>query len=347
MRGVEEVDKGNDRRANPDIKAASLEGQLLSGDARSRVNRWRQLRRRGPRPTRRDKILSGLDLARMAGLEIGPLDRPLVRKSDGDVLYVDHADAAYLRDRHKNNPQVNIDNIVEIDGFWGEKTLAEAIGPEKKLDYVVASHVVEHVPDLISWLQETYAVLKPDGSLRLAVPDKRFTFDYDRDPSKPCDVLDAYIRKARAPLPRMVLDFCLAARHVDAAQAWQGPLDQSKIERFFTDPSALSLAKEALETGAYHDVHCWVFTPISFAQLMFKLGELALLSFRCQDITNTKKKHDEFYVIMSPESQQDKVIETWRQASNFLAASSSGNRLISRISRALSGIIGGVNMCMR
>jgi SAM-dependent methyltransferase len=336
MRARETFSEERYLQANPDVKAAVEAGKLPSGWAHYQAFGRREGRPLRSRPTRRERMLSGLDLPRMSGLEIGPLDKPLVRKSEGNVLYVDHVDAAYLRDRHKNNPKVNTDNIVEIDGIWGEKTLAEAIGTENKLDYVVASHVVEHVPDLISWLQEIHAVLKPEGSLRLAVPDKRYTFDYDRDPSKLCDALDAYIRKARAPLPRMILDFFLAARRVDLKEAWKGPLDVSKLERHQTDENALKMARLALETGSYHDVHCWVFTPVSFARLMVKLGELELLSFGCQDMTTTLENQLEFYVIMSPEPSRQRVVETWKRASDLLARSPPATGFLSHINRAWS-----------
>ena len=46
---------------------------------------------------RREKVLHGLDLKRSVGLEIGPLANPMVRKSDGTVLYVDYVDAPALR----------------------------------------------------------------------------------------------------------------------------------------------------------------------------------------------------------------------------------------------------------
>ncbi len=44
-------------------------------------------------------------------------------------------------------------------------------------DLLVASHVIEHVPDLITWLREIASVLKPTGQARLAIPDRRYTFD--------------------------------------------------------------------------------------------------------------------------------------------------------------------------
>jgi predicted SAM-dependent methyltransferase len=35
---------------------------------------------------------------------------------------------------------------------------------------VIASHVIEHTPDLVTWLAEIRAILQPNGTLRLAIP---------------------------------------------------------------------------------------------------------------------------------------------------------------------------------
>ena len=43
------------------------------------------------------------------------------------------------------------------------------------LDYVVASHVLEHVANPIAALAECYRVIRPGGILYLVVPDRRAT----------------------------------------------------------------------------------------------------------------------------------------------------------------------------
>ena len=113
---------------------------------------------------RRAKILEGLDIARSRGVEIGPLHAPLVANSDGEVIYVDHADAEALRAKYARDPIVgDVSKIVDVDAIWGERSLAERLGERVPVDYVIASHVLEHVPDLISWLQEVRSVLAPTG----------------------------------------------------------------------------------------------------------------------------------------------------------------------------------------
>src|SRR5258708_2223917 len=110
----------------------------------------------------RKKLLHGLDVSKLVGVEIGALDKPYVRREDGEVLYVDYTDRDTLVQKYKDDPHVNVGNIVHVDAIWGHNTLAGAVR-DRKVDYVVASHVIEHVPDLITWLSELRSILKETG----------------------------------------------------------------------------------------------------------------------------------------------------------------------------------------
>lgn len=48
------------------------------------------------------------------------------------------------------------------------------------LDFLIASHVLEHLPYPLKALRAWYDALAPGGVLLLKVPDKRFTFDVKR-----------------------------------------------------------------------------------------------------------------------------------------------------------------------
>ena len=62
---------------------------------------------------RRSRILAGIEVARERGLEIGPLDRAVVRKSDGPVEYVDYTDTESLRARVSAG--VDPSQVPEVD----------------------------------------------------------------------------------------------------------------------------------------------------------------------------------------------------------------------------------------
>lgn len=279
---------------------------------------------------RKEKILAGLDLASSVGAEIGPLCNPLVEKADGEIIYVDYCDAESLRKHYAGNPSVDVDKIVETDAIWGQRTLAETL--QRPVDFIVASHVIEHVPDLITWLRELSSALKSNGQVRLAVPDKRFTFDLLRRETELADVLDSYILSARVPKPHAILDYYLNATQVDPMAAWRGELSESNVKRPNTFEQAMAMARDAASNGTYHDAHCWVFTPRSFAQLFEQLAALGLVQFACDRFFDTEINTIEFFVWLRPESDTEKVVASWRRMASEAKPFSNARNL-----RQLSG----------
>ena len=235
---------------------------------------------------RRRILLAGLDLARMSGIEIGPLDSPLVRKQDGEITYVDHESTEGILAKYAKYPDFELDKIVPVDVVWGADPLPHLLG-KQTADYVLASHVAEHVPDLISWLQEIQAVLtRPAGQLRLILPDKRASLDCLRQETDIVDLLDAYLNRARKPRTRQLLDCALNVAHdwVAHRQLLNNDLGPSQDQRVHTLETALAIASDALEYDKYVDVHCWVFTPRSFARLMETLVKHDFIHVRCADL---------------------------------------------------------------
>ena len=283
---------------------------------------------------RREKILAGLDLERLAGIEIGPLDKPLVRRGCGFVLYVDHADTAALRQKYVGDPGVDLDALVEVDAVWGESTLADILqtraathlGTPARVDYVIASHVVEHVPDLVGWLAEIHAVLKPGGQLRLAVPDRRFTFDCLREDSRLSDVLVAYLAGTRRPTPQAILDFKLnAVPGVRPERLWDKLEDAARLVPRIDWDKPVTAAREAAG-GAYHDVHCWAVTPYSLADIFVFLAERGLLRLACAGFEDTADGQLEFFLSLTPSDDQGFIAETWRRVRQAARQTVPGSR---------------------
>lgn len=228
------------------------------------------------------------------GLEIGPLTSPLVRKPEHRVRYVDYAPTEVVR-ANQFDPAVRVEDIVEIDLIWGgEPLLALNGGP---VDYVVASHVIEHVPDLIGWLQELGEVLRPGGVLGLAVPDKRFTFDALRQTTVLAEAVEAWLLAARRPSLRQIFDAASLGVAVDQAQVWAGDFDPAarRDEVLGRLAPALGLARRLAAEPSYRDAHCWVFTPGSFLDLLEELAALQLLPFRLDAFFATEPGAAEFH----------------------------------------------------
>src|SRR6202034_1155040 len=97
---------------------------------------------------------------------------------------------------------VDIDFVVrETQGFY------EAVAHDAPFDYVIASHVIEHIPDPVTWLADVARVLRIEGILSLVIPDKRYCFDINRRTTDISEVIDAYLRQLRQPSVKQVYDF--------------------------------------------------------------------------------------------------------------------------------------------
>jgi hypothetical protein len=282
--------------------------------------RWSEPATAPSSPTRIEKLRAGLDVARMRGVEIAPLSRASVKKSEGDITYVDRLTHDELLEAHKGASYVDPKDILPVDIVLGEKSIAEAAADVPKFDYAVASHVVEHVADLISWFADVAKILKPDGTFRLAVPDRRFTFDYLRQETKTSELINAYAQKAMSPTSQCIADHYLNVRKVDFRAAWDGTIDGNALESFHSPSYAIGAANETIKIENLPDIHCWVFTPKSFAMLMYDLAKLDMMDFACVRLFDTEPYTFEFFVVMQKCADKTQILDSWGKAIKSVAS---------------------------
>ena len=263
--------------------------------------------------TRSEKLLSGLNLQAEVGIEIGALDKPIIPPSTPHVFYVDHAETEVLRSKYQGDPYVNVDELVQVHGVWGEASLAQAAARVAPVDFVIASHVLEHVPDLIAWLRELASVLKPRGEVRLAIPDRRYTFDVLRGETRAADVLASHLAGARRPQAREILDYMTHMVGVDTWKIWDGSQDTASLTRQCSIEGSMAVARDSADNGNYHDVHCWVFTPLSFAVLMHDLASAAYHPFKCAGYFPTEHNTNEFFVTLQLCGDAEVAAASWKQ----------------------------------
>ena len=248
---------------------------------------------------------------RCGGIEIAPLNRATVKKSEGDITYIDRLSYGELLSAHKGASYINPSDILPVDVVLGEISIAEAFAGSPKFDYAVASHVVEHVPDIVSWFSDIATILKSGGTFRLAIPDRRFTFDLLRQETKASEVLNAFAQRVKSPTSQCIMDHYLNVRKVDFYAAWNGTIDAETLERYHSVDYAIDAAKAAISIDNLPDIHCWVFTPRSFVTLMKELAKLDFLPFACERIFETEPYTFEFFVIMRECSDRREISRSW------------------------------------
>jgi hypothetical protein len=235
-----------------------------------------------------------------AGLEIGPSFNPIVTKGSGArVEILDHATTEQIRAKYaadRNVTPAQLEQIEEIDYVSDGRSMVDLIGKRECYDYIVASHVIEHTPDMIGFLNDCEALLKPDGVLVLAVPDKRYCFDVLRTLTSIGDLLDAYRDRRTRHTPGAVFDFASSSATRGGAIGWPQTAEGSLT--FSNDiAAAFRLFQEVQETDDYRDIHAWRFTPSSFRMIVRNLKEAQVLGLREQEFHPTEGH--EFYIALS------------------------------------------------
>jgi Methyltransferase domain len=122
------------------------------------------------------------------------------------------------------------------------------------LDFVVASHVIEHLVNPLRILSDIYRTLKPGGLLLILLPDRRRTFDRGRDPT---------------PLEHIISDFDVGMVEVSDEHL----LEFMSHDRFNHETVAAVQGNSARRQAIFElqrqrsiHVHCW--TLLEFVPLI-------------------------------------------------------------------------------
>lgn len=109
------------------------------------------------------------------GLEIGAFAAPTMMPPRAHATYVDRVPASHW------------EGVAEYEGYYlidpevvEDATTLSSL-PDNGYDFLVACHMLEHSPDPIRALVNWVRVVRPGGIVMIVVPDKRFTYDRDRE----------------------------------------------------------------------------------------------------------------------------------------------------------------------
>jgi predicted SAM-dependent methyltransferase len=116
------------------------------------------------------------DFCKGTGIEIGGLHARL--NVDADVKVLDYLSTEELKEKYKNDSNIDLNDLWKVDIVSQAWDLSEI--ESNSLDFVMSSHVIEHLPNPAVALEEWLRAVKPGGVVFFIVPDMRFTFDKDR-----------------------------------------------------------------------------------------------------------------------------------------------------------------------
>jgi SAM-dependent methyltransferase len=264
--------------------------------------------------TRNEKILAHIQKSGH-GIEIGPSHAPIAPKKDGyRVDIIDHMSREQLLIKYADHG-VNLANIEEVDHVWTGQTYAALTQKPKHYDWIIASHVIEHSPDLIDFLNNCEAVLKDGGVLSLVVPDKRYCFDHFRPITGLAKIIDSHLSKDTFHSAGTVAEYFLNVVSKAGDIGWHAHTG-GDFKLVHTLQDAINGMQQVQTQQSYIDAHAWCFVPHSFRLLIRDLHALGLIGF--QEIDFQPTDGYEFYITLgkSPKPLQS-ASETTPQLSRL------------------------------
>ena len=141
---------------------------------------------------------------------------------------------------------------------------------DHSLDYVLASHVLEHVANPVRALAEWYRVVRPGGFIYLIVPDRRATWEHARELTPVDHMIDDFVRGTTA----------VDATHIDefVFQAdWSIFSPETPAEDVPAKQAELARTMHwAVEHGEEINIHFHTFEPSNLRELLERLSRGAI-----------------------------------------------------------------------
>lgn len=205
------------------------------------------------------------------GIEIGALHNPLnYSASNANVKYVDRLPVEELR---KHYPELNSNNLVKVD-IIDDGEILNTID-DNSLDFIIASHMLEHCKNPIKTIHSHINKLKQGGIIYYVIPDKRYSFDKERELTTFEHLIDDYFNK-NDHFPHY-LEWCRYCNNIS---------DESEIEK---------QAKHLMKMGYSIHFHTW--TANSFFDFINKTNSFNR-KINLYDVEFFAKNNTEVIVIL-------------------------------------------------
>lgn len=211
---------------------------------------------------------------------------------------------------------IYVDKFAE---FAAQPTRADYLGEatslpfyDSSLNYIVASHVLEHSSNPIKALKEWFRVLKPKGIAYVIVPNKRFTWDRNRPTTDFEHMLEDYRSDTNDKDPTHIDDFIYGV-------VWQEIRPEIKPED--VDSKKAEHAKlywDAIERGEDINIHFHVFTPESLKKILVETQKKGKLPYNWKILEFEDRFPDDNPIGILAILQKDCRQSLLEKAENFL-----------------------------
>jgi len=190
-----------------------------------------------------------------SGLDLGPGHVPFPLPYPGTRAFLVDRWTPEQNRRLFPEPEMRDAVFPEPDVICDLATSSLDMFSSASMDFVVASHIIEHMPNPLGLLEGVHRVLRGGGVLVLLVPDRRRTFDRNRLPT---------------PLDHVVADYERGEKHVDEEHVADSiahlydveALSRSDRERIFAEELARSPHVHCWTPGEFNEVLAYAISPL-------------------------------------------------------------------------------------
>jgi len=257
------------------------------------------------------EMMSRLELAiqtKGKGLEIAPYFDPCLSKDHFDVLYTDYIDNEEISRKAAENPGSDGREPAAIDFVWNSGSPLYVSAPrEVYFDFVVASHVMEHVPNPVGWLNELLSVTKVGGKIALFLPSRRFNVDCYRNETTFGELVKWWIEQPAIPTTGQILDFMtnsIGLIHGDGVAWTHDGLPTDGRREFYSDEDSIDMATNLAISPHYLDVHCTVWSAESFRSVIERLEKCGIVNAEVSEIVG---EECEFLAILTKSGEPERT----------------------------------------
>jgi SAM-dependent methyltransferase len=235
---------------------------------------------------RTQRLLGTVDRSEQI-IEMGAGYNPIAPKADGWRTHVvDHATRDELRAKYAD-ASVDVSVIEDVDTVWHGGPLEEAVSAALlgQVDLIIASHVLEHIPDLIGFFMSASRLVRPGGRLAVALPDRRYCFDCYKPWTTTGDLLEAYGVDSKRHTLKTAFNHVAYSALVEGQLGWAPtPVKPPVLMDSFAVAADIARHYRDDPDETYRDFHVWQFTPAAVRLILLELLELGLIDWQVENM---------------------------------------------------------------
>jgi SAM-dependent methyltransferase len=224
------------------------------------------------------------------GLDIGALYNPIPLLPGCQIEY---CDVVTKEQALKAFPELDIDDLVDIQYICDLNKDGLTIFEDNKFDFVILSHVIEHVANPIYVISELFRITRPGGCVLIAAPDKNYTFDRDRALTPNAHLVEEYKENVTEITDVHYVDYLRSVR-----------------------PEVFDLSEQDFEKALQHarsrreHIHVW--DSEAFREFLIMSLDLLKINSTCLFESIGKENHAEYFSVWRKQPEAQSVPRTYK-----------------------------------